>query len=50
LDGRIGIIVDGGPSPRDIASTIVDLSGNDGWRIMREGAIPSEEVRQVLNS
>ena len=50
LDGRIGIIVDGGPSPRDIASTIVDLSDPDGWRIMREGAIPSEEIRQVLNS
>jgi len=49
LDGRIGIIVDGGPSPRDIASTIVDLSAQDGWRIMREGAIPSEEIRQVLN-
>jgi len=48
LDGRIGISVDGGPSPRDIASTIVDLSDADGWRIMREGAIPAEEIRQVL--
>lgn len=49
LDGRIGIIVDGGPSPRDIASTIVDLSDPAGWSILREGAIPSEEIRQVLN-
>ena len=45
LQGRISIIVDGGISPRDIASTIVDMS-DDGerWRIIREGAIPSEEI------
>ena len=49
LDGRIGIIVDGGPSPRDIASTIVDLTDPSGWRILREGAIPTSEIKQVLN-
>ena len=49
LDGRIGLIVDGGPSPRDIASTIVDLSDPSGWHILREGAIPSEEIKQLLN-
>jgi L-threonylcarbamoyladenylate synthase len=45
LHGRISIIVDGGPSPREVASTIVDLT-DDGspWRILREGAIPSEEI------
>jgi L-threonylcarbamoyladenylate synthase len=45
LQGRINIIVDGGTSPRDIASTIVDLT-NDGarWRIIREGAIPVEDI------
>jgi len=48
LDGRIEIIVDGGPSPRDIASTIVDLSDITGWRIMREGAIASEEISKLL--
>ena len=49
LDGRIGSIVDGGPSPRDIASTIVDLTDPSGWRILREGAIPTSEIKQVLN-
>ena len=45
LHGRISIIVDGGPSPRDVASTIVDLSDSGaGWRILREGAIPAEEI------
>ena len=49
LDGRIVIIVDGGPSPRDIASTIVDLSNPSSWCILREGAIPSEEIKKVLD-
>ncbi len=45
LHGRISIIVDGGASPRDVASTIVDLTDQAArWRIMREGAIPSDEI------
>ena len=45
LHGRISIIVDGGPSPRDVASTIVDLSDEDArWRIIREGAIPADDI------
>ena len=48
LGDRIPIIVDGGPSPREIASTIVDLTGNRGWRILREGAIPAQEIAEVL--
>jgi len=45
LQGRISIIVDGGTSPRDVASTIVDLS-DEGvrWRVIREGAIAAEEI------
>jgi tRNA threonylcarbamoyl adenosine modification protein (Sua5/YciO/YrdC/YwlC family) len=45
LHGRISIIVDGGTSPRDVASTIVDLTDQAArWRILREGAIPSDEI------
>src|SRR6202166_5123344 len=45
LHGRISIIVDGGVSPRDIASTIVDLTDESArWRIIREGAIPADEI------
>ena len=45
LQGRISIIVDGGTSPRDVASTIVDLT-DDGarWRIIREGAIAADDI------
>jgi len=46
---RISIIVDGGTSPRDVASTIVDLSADDGnWRVIREGAIPTPEITAFL--
>ena len=49
LHGRISIIVDGGMSPRDVPSTIIDLTpDNSGWRILREGAIPSEEISGFL--
>src|SRR3954453_19160165 len=45
LQGRISIIVDGGTSPRDVASTIIDLSDeNERWRIIREGAIAADVI------
>src|SRR5438270_571816 len=45
LQGRISIIVDGGTSPRDVASTIVDLTDEGArWRIIGEGAIPADEI------
>lgn len=47
LQDRIGIIVDGGSSPRGVASTIVDLS-EGGWRVLRQGAIPRQEIADVL--
>jgi tRNA threonylcarbamoyl adenosine modification protein (Sua5/YciO/YrdC/YwlC family) len=50
LQDRISIIIDGGDSPRDVASTIVDLSGDQGrWRVLREGAIPAEEITKLLS-
>ena len=45
LHGRINIIVDGGASPRDVASTIIDLTDESKrWRVIREGAIPSDQI------
>jgi L-threonylcarbamoyladenylate synthase len=45
LEGRISIIVDGGTSPREVPSTIIDLSDEtDRWRIIREGAIPADQI------
>jgi tRNA threonylcarbamoyl adenosine modification protein (Sua5/YciO/YrdC/YwlC family) len=49
LQERIAIIVDGGTSPREVASTIVDLTDEEArWRIMREGAIPAPEISEFF--
>lgn len=49
LQGRISIIVDGGTSPREVASTIVDLTDEEArWRILREGAISSQEISEFF--
>lgn len=49
LEDRISIIVDGGTSPREIASTIIDLTDDEQrWTIIREGAIPAQEISQFF--
>jgi L-threonylcarbamoyladenylate synthase len=52
LRDRLSIIVDGGPSPREVPSTIVDLTvqeiGKPCWRIQREGAISTAEITELL--
>lgn len=49
LGDVLNVIVDGGHSPRDVASTIVDLTSDDGtWRLLRQGAIPYEELVELL--
>lgn len=49
LRDRIAIIVDGGTSPREVASTIVDLTDDEArWQIMREGAIPGHEISEFF--
>jgi tRNA threonylcarbamoyl adenosine modification protein (Sua5/YciO/YrdC/YwlC family) len=45
LQNRISIIVDGGVSPREVASTIIDLTDEETrWRVIREGAIPAKDI------
>jgi len=49
LGDCLPLIVDGGESPRDMPSTIVDLTSGDGaWRVLRRGAIPAEKIIEVL--
>ncbi|MGH7070608.1 MAG: L-threonylcarbamoyladenylate synthase [Acetobacteraceae bacterium] len=46
---KIPLIVDGGPTVRSVATTIVDLSGgHNSWMILREGAIPTHEIALAL--
>ncbi len=49
LGDKIPLIVDGGPTARAVATTIVDLTrGINGWTILREGAIPTHEIALCL--
>ena len=49
LGDCVPLIVDGGASPRDMPSTIVDLTSEDGsWRMLRRGAIPAEQIVELL--
>ena len=46
---KIPLIVDGGPTARNVPTTIVDLSGGpNSWMILREGAIPTHEIALTL--
>ncbi|KQT93915.1 hypothetical protein ASG49_02910 [Marmoricola sp. Leaf446] len=47
LADAVEVVLDGGPSRGSLASTIVDCTG-PGPRVLREGAITSEELDAVL--
>jgi len=46
LGTRIGLIVDGGDSPRDVASTIINMSEPGHISILRQGAIPESDLAE----
>jgi L-threonylcarbamoyladenylate synthase len=48
LGSRIDLIVDGGTSPRDIASTIIDMSDWGRCTMLRQGAIPESALVEYL--
>ncbi len=47
LDGRIPLILDGGPCDVGIESTVLDLAG-DGAAILRPGAISADKIAEQL--
>jgi tRNA A37 threonylcarbamoyladenosine synthetase subunit TsaC/SUA5/YrdC len=49
LHDRISMIVDGGPSPRTISSTIVHFREDGTWQILREGAIAAKDIVEALS-
>jgi len=49
LQDRISLIVDGGPSPRTISSTIVHFRADGTWQILRDGAIPAKDIVEALS-
>lgn len=48
LGGRIALILDGGPVPGGIPSTVVDCTSPD-VKILRQGAISEAEIRKTFN-
>ena len=47
FDGKIDCIIDGGACSLGFESTIVDLTAKP-YKILRQGALPEEEIRRVL--
>lgn len=48
LGGRIEAVLDGGPCPVGVESTIVAPDGADGMRLLRAGGLPAETIEAVL--
>jgi L-threonylcarbamoyladenylate synthase len=49
FSGQVEIIIDGGPTPGGLPSTIVDLAG-ERPRVLREGKIPAVRIEALLRS
>ena len=47
MGDRLLLILDGGESKAVLASTVLDLRG-DTWRVLREGPITEQEIREAL--
>jgi len=48
LGDCLSIIVDGGQAPGVVPTTIVDVTGDGSWRLLRHGAIPEEQIVELL--
>lgn len=49
LGHRVSLVLDGGPCPGGVASTVVRI-GEDDWEILREGAITRTEIEKALSA
>lgn len=47
MDGRIALVLDGGATPGNVASTVLDCTVEPP-RVLRQGAIPVAEIEGVL--
>jgi tRNA threonylcarbamoyl adenosine modification protein (Sua5/YciO/YrdC/YwlC family) len=45
---RVQLVVDGGTTPRNVPTTIVDLTEDGKWSLLREGAISLAEIEDLL--
>jgi L-threonylcarbamoyladenylate synthase len=47
LDGRIGLVLDGGPSEQGLESTIISVD-MAGWSMLRPGPITAQQIGAIL--
>ena len=47
LGSAVDLILDGGPCPGGVPSTVVDCTGPD-IRVLRQGAIPADEIERLF--
>ena len=47
LDGRIALVLDGGPTSGGVPSTVVDCT-TEHIKILREGAITTQQIEDAL--
>ena len=48
LGDRVSLILDGGDSDLPIPSTIVEVTPQGGWRLIREGAVPIDQIADIM--
>jgi tRNA threonylcarbamoyl adenosine modification protein (Sua5/YciO/YrdC/YwlC family) len=48
LGEKIAVLLDGGPTPGDLPSTIVDVTGDVG-RVLRLGAVPLDRLNEIVS-
>ena len=47
LGEKVEVLLDGGPTPGDLPSTIVDVTGDVG-RVLRLGAVPLDRLNEIV--
>ena len=48
LGTRLPLVLDAGDTGAALASTIIELHGEEEWKVLREGAIPVAEIEKAL--
>jgi tRNA A37 threonylcarbamoyladenosine synthetase subunit TsaC/SUA5/YrdC len=47
LGESLAVLLDGGPTPGPVPSTIVDVTGQTG-RVLRLGAVPLDRLNEIV--
>jgi L-threonylcarbamoyladenylate synthase len=48
MGNRVQVVLDGGATPREVPTTIVNLTAEGRWSLQREGAIPASAIEDLL--